>query len=138
MTVECATDGPLFLTFLRRVLCPQLRPGDIAVLDNLAAHRIAGVAETLTEVGATLRYLPPYSPDYNPMELAWSKVKTLLRSRAARTCAKPWVRHCEPSHQRRHALGSVMTVTAYTNLKFALKVGKFTHADAGQRNPYLT
>jgi transposase len=85
MTVEGATDGPLFLTFLQRVLCPQLRPGDIVVLDNLAAHRVAGVAEALTEVGATLRYLPPYSPDYNPIEFAWSKVKTLLRSRAART-----------------------------------------------------
>jgi transposase len=85
MTVEGATDGPLFLTFLRRVLCPQLRPGDTVVLDNLAAHRVAGVAEALAQVGATLRYLPPYSPDYNPIELAWSKVKTLLRSRAART-----------------------------------------------------
>jgi transposase len=85
MTVEGATDGPLFLTFLQRVLCPQLQPGDIVVLDNLAAHRVAGVAEALTEVGATLRYLPPYSPDYNPIEFAWSKVKTLLRSRAART-----------------------------------------------------
>jgi transposase len=85
MTVEGATDGALFLVFRRRVLCPQLRPGDMVVLDNLTAHRVAGVAEALTEVGATLHYLPPYSPDYDPMELAWSKMKTLLRSRAART-----------------------------------------------------
>ena len=85
MTVEGATDGPLFLTFLQRVLCPQLQPDDIVVLDNLAAHRVTGVAEALAKVGAKLRYLPPYSPDYNPIEFAWSKMKTRLRSCAART-----------------------------------------------------
>lgn len=85
LAVDGATDGPVFLTFLQRVLCPQLQPGDIVVLDNLAAHRVTGVAEALAKAGAKLRYLPPYSPDYNPIEFAWSKMKTRLRSRAART-----------------------------------------------------
>jgi transposase len=85
MTVEGATDGLIFLTFLQRVLCPQLQPGDIVVLDNLAAPRVTGVAEALAKVGAKLRYLPPYSPAYNPIEFAGSKMKTRRRSRAART-----------------------------------------------------
>ena len=112
MTVDGATDGPVFLSFLRQVLCPQLRPGDIVVLDNLRAHHVPGVAEAVAGAGAVLRYLPPYSPDYNPIELAWSKVKSLLRARAARTRtslqralgtalqtitsqnARAWFRHC--------------------------------------------
>jgi transposase len=83
MTVDGATDGPVLLTFPQRVLCPQLRPGDIVVLDNLRAHHVTGVAEALA--GASLRYLPPYSPDYNPIEFAWSKVKARLQTQAART-----------------------------------------------------
>jgi transposase len=83
--VEGATEGPTFLIFLQRVWCPQLQPGAMGVLDHLAAHRVAGVAEAITAVGAKLRYLPPYSPDYKPIEFAWSNMKTLLRSRAART-----------------------------------------------------
>ncbi|HSU31532.1 MAG TPA: transposase, partial [Bryobacteraceae bacterium] len=85
MTVDGATDGPVFLSFLRQVLCPQLRPGDIVVLDNLRAHHVPGVAEAVAGAGAVLRYLPPYSPDYNPIEFAWSKVKARLRTLAART-----------------------------------------------------
>jgi transposase len=85
MAVDGATDGPVFLTFLQQVLCPQLRPGDIVVLDNLRVHHVPGVAEAVADAGASLRYLPPYSPDYNPIEFAWSKVKTRLRTLAART-----------------------------------------------------
>jgi transposase len=84
MTVDGATDGPVFLTFLQQVLCPQLRPGDIVVLDNLRAHHVPGVTEAVADAGASLRYLPPYSPDYNPIEFAWSKIKVRLRTLAAR------------------------------------------------------
>jgi transposase len=72
-------------TFLERALCPQLRPGEVVVLDNLRVHQVAGAPEALAQAGARLRYLPPYSPDDNPIEFAWSKVKSLLRARAART-----------------------------------------------------
>jgi transposase len=112
LAVDGATDGPVFLTFVQRVLGPQLRPGDVVVLDNLRAHSVPGVTDALEAVGANPRYLPPYSPDYNPIELAWSKMKSLLRKRAARTRtslqralgtalqtitsqnARAWFRHC--------------------------------------------
>ena len=74
-----ATDRDVFLSFLQQVLGPQLRPGAVVVMDNLAAHKKPDVAEALQKRGAQLCYLPPYSPDYNPIEQAWSKIKTLLR-----------------------------------------------------------
>ena len=83
-----ATDREVFLRFLQQVLGPQLRPGTVVVMDNLTAHKGAEVAETLRTLGAQLHYLPPYSPDYNPMEWAWSKIKTLLRGIGARTYRK--------------------------------------------------
>lgn len=85
MTVEAATDGDVFLAFLDQVLGPQLRPGDVVVLDNLSAHKVAGVRESITRTGAELRYLPPYSPDFNPIEKCWSMVKQTLRTAKART-----------------------------------------------------
>ena len=85
MTIEAATDGDIFLAFLDQVLCPQLRPGDVVVMDNLAAHKVAGVRERVEQSGAQLRYLPPYSPDYNPIEKCWFKVKQLLRAAKARS-----------------------------------------------------
>ena len=83
-----ATDREVFLRFLQQVLGPQLRPGAVVVMDNLTAHKGAEVKEALQTVGAQLYYLPPYSPDYNPMEWAWSKIKTLLRGIGARTYRK--------------------------------------------------
>jgi DDE superfamily endonuclease len=83
LAVDGPTDGPVFLAFLQRVLCPRLRLGEVVVLDNLRAHSVPGVTDALEAVGANPRYLPPYSPDYNPIEFAWSKVKSLLRARAA-------------------------------------------------------
>jgi transposase len=83
-----ATDREVFLSFIQQVLGPQLRPGAVVVMDNLAAHKNADVAEALRVVGAQLYYLPPYSPDYNPIEPAWSKIKTLLRGVGARTYRK--------------------------------------------------
>jgi transposase len=85
MTVEGFTDGEAFLAFLREVLVPQLRPGQILILDNLKAHKVAGVAEACATAGVQLLYLPPYSPDLSPIEECWSKVKALLRAKAART-----------------------------------------------------
>jgi transposase len=85
MTVEAATDREVFLTYLDQVLCPKLRPGHVVVMDNLSAHKVDGVRQLLEQAGAELLYLPPYSPDLNPIEKAWSKLKTGLRATAART-----------------------------------------------------
>ena len=87
MTIESATDGDVFLAYLEQVLCPQLQPGQVVIMDNLAAHKVKGVRERIEARGARLLYLPPYSPDFNPIEQAWSKIKQLLRSAKARTVA---------------------------------------------------
>jgi transposase len=87
MTIESPTDGDVFLAYLEQVLCPRLHPGQVVVMDNLAAHKVAGVRELIEATGARLLYLPPYSPDFNPIEPAWSKIKQLLRSAKARTVA---------------------------------------------------
>jgi len=85
MTIEGATDADAFRAFVDRVLLPQLRPGDLVVMDNLSSHKAAGVREMIESAGAKLRNLPPYSPDLSPIEKCWSKVKQFLRSAAART-----------------------------------------------------
>jgi transposase len=85
MTIEEATDTDIFLAYLDHVLCPQLRPGDVVVMDNLSSHKVKGVRERIEAAGAELLYLPPYSPDLNPIEKAWSKLKLLLRTAKART-----------------------------------------------------
>jgi transposase len=85
MTVEGATDADVFRAYVREVLCPTLRQGDIIIADNLSAHKAAGVQEAIAAQGARLLYLPPYSPDLNPIERCWSKIKTFLRAAKART-----------------------------------------------------
>jgi transposase len=85
MTIESATDGDVFLAYLEQVLCPGLQPGQLVVMDNLSAHKVEGVRRLIEARGAQLLYLPPYSPDFNPIEQAWSKVKQVLRSAKART-----------------------------------------------------
>lgn len=85
MTIASATDGDVFLAYLEQVLCPRLRPGQVVIMDNLAAHKVAGVRPLIESTGARLLYLPPYSPDFNPIEQAWSKIKQHLRSSKART-----------------------------------------------------
>ena len=85
MTVESPPDGDVFLAYLEQVLCPRLEPGQIEVMDNLGAHKVPGVRELIAATGAQLRYLPPYSPDFNPIEQCWGKVKQKLRSLKART-----------------------------------------------------
>jgi transposase len=85
MTIEAATDTEIFLAYLDHVLCPALRQGDVVIMDNLSSHKVTGVRERIEAVGAELLYLPPYSPDLNPSEKAWAKLKALLRKAKART-----------------------------------------------------
>lgn len=84
MTIESPTDGDVFLAFVEQVLGPRLQPGHIVILDNLGAHKVEGVRRLIEGRGAQLLYLPPYSPDFNPIEQAWSKLKQLLRGVKAR------------------------------------------------------
>ncbi len=83
--LDGAMDGDAFRVYVRDVLAPTLRRGDIVVLDNLPAHKVSGIRETITARRAQLFYLPPYSPDMNPIEMAFAKLKALLRQRPART-----------------------------------------------------
>ena len=85
MSLEGAVDGEAFKLFVREVLVPKLSPGDAVVMDNLSSHKVRGVRELIEGAGARLLYLPPYSPDCNPIEPIWSKVKRILRSLGART-----------------------------------------------------
>jgi len=88
--LDGAMNGEAFLVYVRRVLAPELKPGDIVIMDNLPAHKVAGVRETIKTAGAGLLYLPPYSPDFNPIEMAFAKLKALLRKAAARTIKDLW------------------------------------------------
>ena len=83
--LEGAIDSEAFLIYVERVLLPTLHGGEIVVMDNLACHKHPRVRELIESVGAEVRYLPPYSPDFNPIEPMWSKMKQVLRSLAART-----------------------------------------------------
>jgi transposase len=112
MTIEGATDTEVFCAYVEQVLCPTLSAGDIVVMDNLSAHKAAAVRTLIESRGAHLIYLPPYSPDLNPIERCWSKIKTYLRAAKARTSerldeaierafetitesdARAWFKHC--------------------------------------------
>ncbi len=85
MSIEAPTDGDVFLAYLDHVLCPQLKPGQLVVMDNLGAHKVDGVRERIEQTGASLCYLPPYSPDFNPIEKCWAQVKQRLRTLKARS-----------------------------------------------------
>jgi transposase len=89
LTAPAVFDGPIdnasFLAYIEQVLGPSLRPGDVVVLDNLAVHRQPAVRLAIEGVGASLRFLPPYSPDFNPIELAFAKLKAFLRAARPRT-----------------------------------------------------
>lgn len=85
MTIPEATDREIFLAYLDQVLCPKLSAGDVVVMDNLSSHKVDGVRQRIEATHATLLYLPPYSPDLNPIEKAWSKMKQLLRGVKSRT-----------------------------------------------------
>jgi transposase len=112
MSVEGATDTAVFRAYVEQVLVPTLVAGDIVVMDNLSAHKVSGIREAIEVAGAALLYLPPYSPDYSPIENCWSKLKANLRKTKARTRqalddalkqaiksitatdAKGWFKHC--------------------------------------------
>ena len=83
--IDGAMDGPAFIAYVEQVLAPTLRKGDIVFMDNLSTHKVAGVREAIEAAGATLRFTPAYSPDFNPIEQAYSKLKSGLRKAAART-----------------------------------------------------
>ena len=94
LTAPMVLDGPLngcvFREYVRQILAPTLRPGDIVVMDNLSSHKAAGVKEAIEAAGATLVYLPPYSPDFNPIEMAYAKLKWLVRSAGQTTIEALW------------------------------------------------
>jgi transposase len=90
LVLDGAIDGPAFLAYAEQFLAPALRPGDVVVMDNLGSHKVAGVREAVEARGATLLYLPPYSPDPNPVERVFAKLKALLRAEAARTVEALW------------------------------------------------
>ena len=90
LVVDSAMNGDIFRAYVEQVLAPTLVPGDIVILDNLASHKVAGVREAIEAHGASLVYLPPYSPDLNPIEQAFAKLKALLRKIAARTISALW------------------------------------------------
>lgn len=85
MTIEGAVDGVVFLEYVKQVLAPTLSKDDLVVMDNLGAHKVKGVREAIEAQAARVIYLPPYSPDLNPIEKCWSKIKTYLRAAKART-----------------------------------------------------
>jgi transposase len=90
LVLDGAVNALAFQAFVQHVLTPNLRPNDLVVLDNLSSHKHPRIAELIRAAGAELVYLPPYSPDLNPIELAFSKVKQALRSLAARSVAEQW------------------------------------------------
>ena len=112
MTIPASTDSAVFLAFIREVLVPELRPGQVVVLDNLSPHKEPKVRKAIEDAGCRVIFLPPYTPEWNPIEPCWSKMKEFLRSRAATTRdaleaavadameavtphdARGWFRHC--------------------------------------------
>ena len=90
LVIDGAVNGEIFLAYVRQQLAPALQPGDIVIMDNLSSHKRAGVRQAIEAVGAALIYLPPYSPDFNPIEQAFSKFKWLLKSAAHRTVEGLW------------------------------------------------
>ena len=112
LAVEGSTNAAVFLTYVTDCLAPALRPGDVVVMDNLSSHKVHGVDEAIEAVGVDVWYLPPYSPDLNPIELLWSKVKAILKSIAARTT--------EALHR---AIGAALSAVTESDLQ-----GWFQHA----------
>ena len=85
MVFEGALNGNTFRAYIDQMLVPSLKPGDIVVMDNLSSHKVIGISEAIEAAGASVLYLPPYSPDLNPIELMWSKIKAILRKLKVRS-----------------------------------------------------
>jgi transposase len=112
MTIPASTDSAVFLAFIQQVLVPELRPGQVVVFDNLSPHKRPAIRKAIEDAGCRVIFLPPYTPEWNPIEPCWSKMKEFLRSRAASTRdaledagadametitpndARGWFRHC--------------------------------------------
>lgn len=90
LVIDGPINGDCFRVWMHQMLVPALQPGDIVVLDNLSSHKVAGIEDAIQAAGAQLRYLPPYSPDYNPIEQVFAKLKTLLRKAGKRTVEELW------------------------------------------------
>ena len=90
LVIDGAINGSLFLAWVEQHLCKALRPGEVVIMDNLASHKVKGVAQAVQGVQAEVLYLPPYSPDFNPIELAFSKFKQLIRSAKRRAVDELW------------------------------------------------
>jgi len=90
MVTDGPMDGEMFLAYVRQFLCPTLQPGDVVVVDNLSSHKVSGVEEAIRATGASPLYLPPCSPDFNPIEKFFSKLKALLRKAAKRSIDALW------------------------------------------------
>ena len=90
MVLDGAMNGDAFRAYVEQVLVPELAKGDIVIMDNLPAHKVSGVRTAIEEAGARLIYLPPYSPDFNPIEMAFSKLKAVLRKAAVGTITELW------------------------------------------------
>jgi transposase len=90
LVVDGAINGDVFLAYVEQQLVSTLKEGDIVVMDNLSSHKVTGVKEAIESVGATVLYLPPYSPDFNPIEQVFSKLKTLVRKAKTRTVEELW------------------------------------------------
>jgi len=90
MVLDGAMTGEWFVAYVEHVLVPTLRPGDVVILDNLPAHKSVAARDAIETAGATMLFLPPYSPDFNPIENAFAKLKALLRKAAARTVPELW------------------------------------------------
>ena len=90
MVLDGAMDGAAFGGYVRQFLCPTLKPGEIVIADNLPSHKVAGVRSAIAATGASLRHLPPYSPDFNPIENLFAKLKALLKKAAHRTVEALW------------------------------------------------
>jgi len=88
--IDQAVNGDVFKAYVQQCLVPVLKPGDIVVMDNLGSHKVAGIREAIESVGARVWYLPPYSPDLNPIEMLFSKFKALLRKAKERTVTALW------------------------------------------------
>ena len=90
LVLDGAMNGDAFVAYVEQQLAATLSPGDVVIMDNLPAHEVSGVRKAIESVGATLKYLPPYSPDFNPIEKAFAKLKALLRKAAKRTVEELW------------------------------------------------
>jgi transposase len=117
LTVQGTVDGEVFATFLQNILAPKMKPEDVLIMDNLSVHKVAKIRDLVSKLKINILFLPPYSPDFNPIEMLWSKVKEILRGFEARTHRSldramttalqavqtsdilGWFNHCGLSHQ---------------------------------------